>query len=169
MPSLFLCMHPLARAAVVFLIAVAVLQAVVVGRVRRRLSSPLFVANIMLILLAIWLGSYSLSPLGFSSGRIPLLSGFRITRQQRAPIWIASRQIVLMAPGSAMEIEPQTLPGAVNCMWASSNGGAFDDPASCDTAYAPGEGAAFDILRIAIRSECGLPPAIGEIRVSVLP
>ncbi len=43
-----------------------------------RINSYLWIAgiDIGLILLALWLGSYSISPLGFSNGRIPVAQGF---------------------------------------------------------------------------------------------
>jgi hypothetical protein len=51
----------------------------------------------------------------------------------------------------------------------SSNGGAFDDPTSCDTAYLSPEGVEFDILHVHINPGCHLPAAHGEIKVSILP
>ena len=135
----------------------------------RRVPWVALAACTVLISLALWLGSYQTSPLGFSTGRIPLLRGFRITQAQRGQRDIPLRQVVTLSPGSAIGIDPLLLPVPATCAWASSNGGAFDDPASCDTAYSPGKGATFDVLRVNVRSACGLPSALGDVRIGVLP
>ena len=135
---------------------------------RRVLWIP-FVVCLLLIALAGWLGSYRFSPLGFSSGRIPLINGFVITRRQQAQAVASPMQTITVAAGSAIGIDPQMLPGPVTCLWSSANGGAFDDPASCDTAYSPGEGAGFDVLRVDIRSACGLPSTVAQLNISMLP
>lgn len=169
MPSFLLCMHPAARIAILVLLGIAILLLVIRLVLRGRISwIPIVVAGI-LILLAVWLGSYRISPLGFTTGRIPLVSGFWVTRTERARIWAAPFDVMTMAEGSAIGIQSVLLPGPASCMWSSSNGGSFEDPTGCDTAYEPGPGAAYDVLRVNVRSACGLPSTVAEIRISVLP
>ncbi len=168
MPAFILCMHPVARDTALALLAALVLVAVVMLRSRRILWIP-FVVCLLLIALASWLGSYRFSPLGFSSGRIQLINGFLITRPQQAQTLVSPMQTVTVATGAAIGIDPQMLPGPVTCFWSSANGGAFDDPASCDTAYSPGQGAGFDVLRVDIRSACGLPGTVSQLNISMLP
>ncbi len=169
MPAFLLCMHPIARDVALALFTVLVVLAVSAFLLRRRVSRALLAACLVLVVLSAWLGSYRVSPLGFSSGRIPLLSGFLLVRPERPQTWVAPMQVVTIGSGSTMGISPQLLPGRVACMWSSSNGGAFDDPASCDTDYSPRQGAAFDTLRVYVRSACGLPSIVSEIHISVLP
>jgi hypothetical protein len=168
-PAFLLCLHPIARDIGLGLLAALVLLGIAALLLHRRALSFALGACLVLAALAFGLGSYRLSPLGFGSARIPLLNSFRITQALRGQREIPLRQVVTVSRGSITGIEPQLLPGPATCMWASSNGGAFDDPASCDTAYSPGEGATFDILHVSVRSACGLPPALGEIRIGVLP
>lgn len=169
MPSFLICLHPVARNAALLLVLIAILLGFGSVLLHRRVPWIAVIACGVLMTLALWFGSYRISPLGFGAGRIPLLSGFRITQALRGRMEIAPRQIITVAPGSATGIEPRLLPGPVSCLWIAANGGAFDDPASCDTAYAPAQGASFDTLRVNLRSACGLPPVVGELRVSVLP
>lgn len=169
LPTLIQCLHPVARAVALAVLAAAALHVGWLLIRRKRLPVTVPVAYALLLFLAFWLGSPGVSPLGFGRGRRPLLQGFVITRAQREPVPVASGATVSLAAASPMEIEPQLLPGPVTCIWSSSNGGAFDDPTGCDTAYQPGEGAGFDFLRVRVRSACGLPPAVGLLRVSILP
>jgi hypothetical protein len=60
------------------------------------------------------------------------------------------------------------LTDAVRCDWSSANGGALDDPQSCDVVYNPPR-AEYDILKVSIRPGCGLPNSIGQIKISILP
>lgn len=166
--SLLACIYPAARIAASAVAAAAILHSVLAAR-RGRLRWRLPVAYLLALLLTLWLGSLTYSPLGFGKGRLPLLMGLRVTRPQRAPALVQSGQTVSLAAGSPMALEPRLLPGPVECTWTSSNGGAFDAPDSCDTAYEPGEGAVFDFLHVRVRSACNLPPAIGTLRVSILP
>jgi hypothetical protein len=167
--SLLQCVHPIARDIGLALLAVLFLLALARLVLRKRFSWIPFAVCSILIALAVWLGAYAVSPLGFSTGRTPLLTGFRITRPQRPEAHIAPREVILLAAGAPTAIEPQLLPVPVECIWSSSNGGVFDDPASCDTDYSPGRGAGFDVLRISVRPACGVPSTVGAIRVSILP
>ncbi len=169
MLSFFLCIHPFARLSALLLLAAAIIHgSLSVGR-RHKIARLASAGYGLLIVLSLLLGSYAFSPLGFASGRIPLLSGFIITRSQRVPEQIASGQVISMIAGSPLGVQARLLPGPATCMWSSSNGGAFDDPAACDTVYAPDNQASFSVLRVSIRSACSLPPALGEIKISVLP
>lgn len=162
-------MHPFARGLELGILAALVVFLAAAVLLRRRHSWMLFAAWLLPIALVVWLGSYSLSPLGFSTGRIPLVSGFWITRSQRPQLWLRPQQVVNVAEGSAMGIQTVLLPGPVSCIWAASNGGSFEDPLSCDTAYMAGQNEAFDVLRVDVRSACGLPSAVAELHISVLP
>ncbi|MGE5073829.1 MAG: hypothetical protein ACM3MF_10405 [Anaerolineae bacterium] len=167
--TFFQCLHPVARGiALAVLVAGIVHIAVLLAR-RRRLPPALPLVYALLLLLALWGGSLGYSPLGFGSERMPVLRGFLITKPQRAPVHVASSSTVSLSAAQPMEIEPQLLPGPFRCIWSSSNGGSFDNPTGCDTAYQPGTGASFDFLRVRIRSACGLPPTLGLLRVGVLP
>lgn len=121
------------------------------------------------LILILALGSYTFSPLGFSTGRIPVLRGFTVTRFGRPPISITSGNIVTIAANSVTGIRPIVLPGSMTCYWASNNGGALDDPGSCDVAYLPPPGADFDILKVLVQPSCHMPVSHGEIRVSIQP
>ncbi len=169
MLSFFLCIHPFARLAALLLLAAAIIHGSLSLGLRHKIPRRAFAGYGLLIILSLLLGSYAFSPLGFAGGRIPLLSGFIITRPQRAPEQIASGQVISMAAGTPLAIHARLLPGPATCMWSSSNGGAFDDPAACDTVYAPSDQASFSVLRVSIRSACSLPPAVGEIKIGVLP
>jgi hypothetical protein len=129
---------------------------------------PLLIVDLALLLLAVWLGSYLLSPFGFSDGHSSFLRGFWVTTASRGRSKIASGEIISLSSGSAVGISPILLAGAVRCDWSSANGGALDDPQSCDIFYIPPPGD-LDILKISVRPGCGLPNSIGQIKVSILP
>ena len=169
MPAFLLCVHPIARDVALGLLTAFVLFVLAATVLRRRVSWIPLAAWPIIIALALWLGSYSLSPLGFAQARIPLVSGFWVTRAQRPQSWVMPRQVVTMAEGSAIGIQTVLLPAPASCRWLASNGGSFEDPTSCDTAYEPSRGATFDILRLDVEPACGLPPTVTELRVSVLP
>jgi hypothetical protein len=60
------------------------------------------------------------------------------------------------------------LAGKFHCDWMSTAGGALDASSSCDMVYIAPD-ADYDILRVRIRSSCGLPDSIGQIKVYILP
>ena len=122
-----------------------------------------------LILLALWLGTYSISPLGFSSGRIPVAQGFVLTRSMRPDVNIASGETINVVSGSAIGIRAITLPIGKHCFWLSSKDGSFDDPGSCDIAYMPPTDSDFDLLKVLIQPACHLPEIQEHIKVIVLP
>ncbi len=133
---------------------------------RRFLIVPGILA--VLLLVTLWLGSYPFSPLGYSSGRIPFLRGFLVTTYGGRRLYVTSGEVISLGNGTFNSIEPITLPANIRCTWASLNGGALDDPHSCDTAYIP-LGPDDDILRVRIVCGCGLPDTVGEIKISIMP
>jgi hypothetical protein len=138
-----------------------------IGRVR---TASFFTGLGILGAVAIWLGAYQISPLGFGRGGPPIVGGFRVTRSERQPIMTDPGQLVVMAADSTVEIEPTTLPGAsVACRWRSSNSGSIDDPASCDLAYQPPAGLTYDVLSLLAQPDCGLPDHVAEIKFSIAP
>lgn len=123
--------------------------------------------QVVLTLMTLWLGVYAISPRGYASGQIPNLRGFLIIRANRSST-VNNNEVVSMRRGSAVGINSLLLDEASQCTWISAAGAALDDPSSCDTAYVP-PNADHDILRLRIRSSCGLPDTTGQIRVSILP
>ncbi|MEW6403931.1 MAG: hypothetical protein AB1649_19220 [Chloroflexota bacterium] len=143
------------------------LQLVITPRILPGQYKSVLMAHAASILLALWLGLYPTSPLGYSSGKIPILQGFQIIRASRDSFAGVS-EIISLPQGSAVGINPIMLPGGFECTWLSSAEGVLDDPASCDTAYIPPD-ADFDILRLRIRSACGLPDSTAQLKISILP
>ena len=165
----FLCVDPDARVAALVILMAALIHLALLTALQRKACRLVLLGYPALILLALWLGSYSLSPLRFGEGRLALLRGFKLQQPQRPEQLISSYQTVSAAPGSIIEIEPRLLPGPVDCAWSSSADSVFDDAASCDTAYVVSAVAPYDILRLSVRSACGLPAALGEIKISIMP
>lgn len=169
--ALLSCMHPIAKAAVLVLgvsVALYVLAALVRGRPGRGrvlLSLPIAAG---LGLLMLWLGSYAYSPLAFTRDNAAVLRGFLVTRQGRANEPVSSGDVILLSAGSPAAITLLSDLPDLTCNWSSLNGGAWDDPYSCDTAYlAPAAG--YDILTVNIQPGCSLPLVRGRIRISIMP
>ena len=120
--------------------------------------------------IAAWFGFYQVTPLRFGGRGAPVMEGFRLTKSQRQPIIVAPGQVVLLAKGSTVAIEPiiQSGVGAA-CQWRSTNRGSIDDPASCDIAYRPPARLTYDVLNVLALPECGLPKQIGRIKISIAP
>jgi hypothetical protein len=169
LPAWLSCVHPSVWDAILVLITVGVLHAALLWMHRLRGGPAVLLVYPAIILLALWLGSYRSSPLGFSTGRIPLLNGFLIRKPQMAPSFIRRNEVVSVAAGAPIGIQAILLPGPSTCIWASTTGGIFDDPNNCDTAYESAPAARYDVLRLHITSACGLPAVSGQIRISVLP
>lgn len=123
--------------------------------------------HLVLMLVTLWLGAYAISPLGYATGQVPNLRGFQIIRANRSSM-IESAEIVSLKRGAAVGINPQLLDPTSDCAWISAAGAALDGPFSCDTVYSP-PNADYDVLRLRIRSSCGLPDSTGRINVSILP
>ncbi len=162
-------MHPLAQSAALAIIAASVIHLAAIRKLKRHGYGTALLLYGSLLLFTLWLGSYPLSPLGFSNGRIPLLRGFVVSQAHGTTLTVASRQTLTMGYGSIVQIQPDVLAGPVDCTWSSATGGTFDDPANCDTAFAPSSSAQYDVLKVLVRSACGLPTAVGEIKVAILP
>ena len=145
-----------------------IFQTILIPKIGWGRTKPALIVLPLLLLLLLWLGSYPFSPLGFSNGRIPVLRGFVITMSLRPSLAIASGEIVTIASGSIIGIRSTTLPVDMSCFWATTNGGEFDDPRTCNTDYsAPPAG--FDVLKVDIQPGCHLPNALGEIKITILP
>ncbi len=120
--------------------------------------------------IAVWLGFYAISPLRFGRGGSPIVSGFMIARSERQPVVVSLGSAVAIAADSPVEIEPITLAGTnVSCRWRSANGGAIDDPASCDIVYQPPVSVAYDALSVLAQPSCGLPEGVSQLRFSIAP
>ena len=169
LPTLIPCVHPIAQDAALILIAVGLVHAALLRTRAVPGGRSALLVYPVIVLLALWLGWYRLSPLGFSTGHIPLLRGFLIMKPQMAVASIRPNEVVSVKAVTAVGIQPMLLPGPAECIWASTTGGAFDDPNSCDTAYKSATAAKYDVLRVHIMSACGPPPVSEQIRISILP
>lgn len=163
------CIHPVAQIACVALLASGAVYVLVMAALRRWPRWPAAFIWLVLLIGAIWLGSLHYSPLGFGSERLPLLGSIEVRRPNRAPVALHSGEVITVKAGSPVAIHPALLAGPVDCLWSASAGGALDDLHSCDTAYAADARAPFEVLRLRVRSACGLPPVAARIKVSILP
>lgn len=127
-------------------------------------------AQAVLLVLVAWLGFYPISPL-FSSGRIPILQGFVVITQARDALELPPGATITLTNGRPAAIRALTLtrntPFA-RCYWMSTRGGTLDDPSACDTVYVP-PSEEFDILKVSLEPGCGLPRAVGQLKISILP
>ncbi len=163
------CTYPIAEKLAIAFCVSLIVQFFWFSKFRRNARFWIAGVDIGLALLSLWLGTYSISPLGFSNGRIPFAQGFALTRSMRADLQVASGSTVQLANGSTAAIRPMTLPVNENCIWQSSNNGKFDDTESCNIAYIPPANSSFDIVKVLIRPSCNLPEAREELKVVVLP
>jgi hypothetical protein len=162
------CTYLPAQSLVLAVCVMLILQFLAGAKIFPRYHKPLLIIDLVLLLLAVWLGSYILSPFGFSDRRNSFLGGFWVTTASRGRSEIASGEVISLTAGSAVAISPILPAGDVRCDWSSANGGALDDPQSCDMFYVPPM-SDYDILKISVRPGCGLPNSIGQIKVSILP
>jgi|GEM_PF-1809059 len=169
LPQFFPCTYPLAEKFILTFCIAFVVQYLAFKSYQ--IPGYLWIAGmgIGLILLALWLGSYPLSPLGFSSGRISIAQGFVLTRSMRPDAHIASGETINIVSGSTIAIRTVTLPIGKNCFWFSTKHGSFDDPRSCDIAYMPPTDSDFDLLKVLIQPSCHLPEVQENIKLIVLP
>jgi hypothetical protein len=116
--------------------------------------------------LALWLGSYSLSPLGFA--RQPALRGFIVQEGQGDPIRAEPGGGFSISRSSLAFIIPIIEPAGASCIWQSQAGAGIDAPDICDIAYAPPPGE-YDVLRLRVTPGCGLPNSLGNLRIAILP
>lgn len=120
--------------------------------------------------IAAWLGSYQHSPLELDRGGAGQVSVYRLTRYGFPAQITGPSQIIIVKSGSPLEIQP-ILPSNLEtvCQWRADNGGAIDDPSSCDIAYEAPRGATYDILHLLTQSGCGLPQHSTQLRLSIAP
>ena len=164
--SFLSCTHPLANTILLALGGVLILYVLVVifwRKPRLHYSRYVLSSLIILLLLTGWLGSYLYSPLGFSA-----LRGFLVIRQGQVGEFVASGDTLLLQAGSPAVITILSDVSDIHCQWNSLNGGAWDDPSSCDTAYLT-TAADYDILTVRIQPSCRLPSLRGQIKISILP
>jgi hypothetical protein len=168
LPLLFPCTQPQAQTVILALFAALAFQILIGAKILPGTSRVTLGLTTTLLLLTFWLGFYPLSPLGFSSGRIPVLSGFFVTTRSRLKSTVAPGEILSLASGLPAAIEPKLLPVNAKCSWTSVNGGSLDDPQTCDTIYQPPQ-TEYDLLKIHIQPGCGLPEANAQLKISLLP
>jgi hypothetical protein len=168
-PTLIPCIYPLSQRLAFALSTSLFIHVFMINRIWLMRPKPIILIYLFLVVLILWLGSYPFSPLGFSTGHIPVVRGFIMTRFGRPALSIASGGILTMSGDSITEIKPITLPVDMTCIWVSTNGGALDDPKSCDTAYLSPGGVAYDRLKLLVQPACHLPNAHGVIRISIQP
>jgi len=168
LPAIVPCSYPAGQSFVAAVVIVLILQLLVGRKLFPRYNLLLLGTDIILILLAVWLGLYPFSLLGPSGEFKSVIQGFRITTANKGTLEVVSGEIVSLTAGSAIAISPNLLAGEARCDWSSANGGALDNPQGCDTYYVPPP-SDYDILKISVRPGCGLPNSIGEIKVSILP
>jgi len=166
-----LCIHPLAESTLVAsgITLVIHISAIVVWRKAwLRISLASLCVILLTGALALWLGSYSYSPLQFSDGLYPTLQGFLVTRQGRINEPVDSGDIILVQSGVPLGISVSMDEPQMACHWNSLNHGDLDDSDGCNIIYlAPA--ADYDILSVRISSACNIPPVRGQIKVSILP
>ena len=167
-PLFLPCTHPFSQTAILALGCAAILQALLGAKILPGATKWMVGIAAALVLLAVWLGSYPFSPLGFADGRIPVLRGFLLTTRSLAGVDVAPGEIVTLSSGSAASIEPLLLAGDVACIWSSANQGVLDNPNDCTIAYRPPQ-AEYDILKVRIQPACGLPGSSAQIKISILP
>ncbi len=161
------CTAPVVTPLIALLCIVLLVQVSLLAKYHSKRYSFILISEMALILIVLWLGSYRFSPLYANVN--PLARGFDITVGDKVKANIRSGEIITLGQSSTAVIVPVTLPGDRDlCNWSSQMGSAFDDPNSCETIYAPPV-AEYDILRLSIRSSCGLANAVGQIKISVLP
>jgi hypothetical protein len=162
------CMAPFSQNLVLSILGPLVAQVILINRSGLFHNRYVLIIPFFLLLVILWMGAYQFSPIGYSTGRIPILQGFIIARANRPSIIINSRATVAISSDSVMEIQPVTSVAVGTCYWAAANGGGIDDPRNCDIAYQPPQAADVDTLNILIQPGCHLPNANGEIKISVL-
>jgi hypothetical protein len=168
LPQLLPCTHPISQSAALALAAIAIFQLVIGKRFLPATAKITLGMAVALIFLAVWLGSYPYSPLGFSAGRMPVLRGFMVTTRSKPRFALSPGEFFTLVSGSPAIIEPVLLTGEVKCAWSSANGGSLDSPDTCDIAYNPPQ-AGYDILKLHLQPACGLPDSGAEIKISILP
>jgi hypothetical protein len=155
------CTHPAAQNFIIILCTAAVLHLFISIRFHIKFKIPAVIYT-CLLLLTLWLGIYSISPLDN-----PMLRGFLVTTNYKEH-FIQPSDIILLSSGSTALIQPDLMHKQVNCQWLSVQGAALDEPNICDVIYNPPD-TDYDILKLNIQSACGLPASNWQIKISILP
>ncbi len=167
LPPILPCSAGWANRLIIALILTFFLQTFIASKILHSQALHILVFYAIAILCSLWLGLYPISPLGYSSGRIPNPDGFSITTANRN-FSAANLEIISLQQGATVGISPTMLNGDFHCDWISSNGGGLESSTGCDTVYQVPD-AGYDILRLRVRSACGLPDSITQIKISILP
>ena len=166
-PPIIPCSAVWANNLLLALIFTFFLQIFIARKILGNHALQFLVFHTVMILCSLWLGLYQFSPLGYSSGRIPNPDGFSITTANRS-YSAANLEVISLQQGATVGISPSMLNGDFHCDWISSNGGGLESSTGCDTVYQVPD-AEYDILRLRVRSACGLPDSIAQIKISILP
>jgi hypothetical protein len=170
-PPLLPCFHPLAETiltAAGITLSFNIFVSVFWMKLWFKRSQLSLIVLLALGLLALWMGSYSNSPLQLPTDNYQLLRGFLVTQQGRANKPVKSGEIILLQAGTPAGISVLTDLPNVTCRWNSTNGGALDDPDSCGVDYLV-PAADYDILKVVIKSGCRAQTAHGQIKISIFP
>lgn len=165
-PPILPCSAVWANHLVIALVLSFLLQ-IIASKILGSHNIQLLVIHAVLIAGSLWLGLYQISPLGYSSGRIPNPDGFTITTANRS-FSAVNLDVISLQQGATVGISPAMLNGEFHCDWISANGGGLESPTGCDAVYQVPD-AGYDILRLRVRSACGLPDSIAQIKISILP
>ena len=168
-PQILPCTYPLIEKIILAICFALIIQILGFQLYRANRALWLMGVDFVSILLALWLGIYSISPLGFSNGKISIAQGFVLTRSMRPDQTISSSETINVLSGSVIAIKAITLPMNKNCVWLSTKGGSFDDSGSCDIVYMPPTNSDFDLLKVLIQPACHLPEVQENIKIMVLP
>jgi len=169
LPAWLPCTDPLAEDAILAIGLAAAIQTFALKSYRARGQLWVLGLDVGLIALLLWLGIYPISPLGFSSGRIPIGRGFVLTRSLRPDVDITSGEQINVVRGSVIAIKTVTLPVGRHCFWLSTKGGALDDSGDCDIDYMPPADSNFDLLKVLIQPACHLAEVQENLKVVILP
>jgi len=169
LPQLFPCTHPLVENFILAICVALIVEYFIFKKYKTDSYFWILVLDIILILAAFWLGTYSISPLGFSSGRISMAQGFVLTRSMRPDMKIASGETINAVGGSPIAIRAIMLPFNRHCFWVSTKGGALDDSGNCDIVFMPPSDSTYDLLKVLIQPACHLPEIQENIKVIILP
>src|SRR5688572_31349586 len=100
LPLFLPCTDPFAQRVVLTGFAVFVLQLFAGAKIIPQYNRHFLALEFILVLSAVWLGSYPFSPLGFSDGRIPVLRGFSVTTTAGRKSNIVPGEILLLGKSS---------------------------------------------------------------------
>lgn len=155
------CTHPIAQNFLIILCIAIVLHLFISTKFHIKFKIPAAIYA-CLLLLTLWLGIYSISPLDIS-----ILRGFLVTTNYRGQ-FIQPNDIISLSGDSTVLIQPDLIDMQAKCQWLSVKGAALDEPNTCDVIYNP-PNTDYDILKLNVTSACGLPASNSQIKISILP